>query len=76
MISKAEEHFPNLEKNDAIQKEANLGPGREAVQGEGGPAVGGLTGGIVQSVKEKVADVVGTMKEANPATRDMREKHC
>ena len=42
LVQKAEENFPELDKNEAIQQQANLGPGREAVQGEGQPAEGGL----------------------------------
>jgi hypothetical protein len=35
MIAKAQEDYPNLEVNDAIQQEANSQAGREAVVGEG-----------------------------------------
>jgi hypothetical protein len=41
LVRKAEENFPQLDKNTAIQEQANMGPGREAVQGEGQPSCGG-----------------------------------
>ncbi|KAL4514889.1 hypothetical protein Ndes2526A_g03757 [Nannochloris sp. 'desiccata'] len=65
LVQKAEENFPQLDKNEGLQQQANMGPGREAMPGEGQPAEGGL-----------LHNVAETIKQANPATRDMREKHC
>ena len=42
LVQKAQENFPHLDKQEAIQQEANMGPGREAVPGEGQPSGGGL----------------------------------
>lgn len=71
MIAKAREDYPNLEINDAIQMEADKGPGREAEVGEGTAATS-----VTEAVKSGLSSVAETSKEANPATRDMTEKHC
>lgn len=42
LVQKAEENFPQLDKNEGLQQQANMGPGREAMPGEGQPAEGGL----------------------------------
>ncbi|KAL4421517.1 hypothetical protein ABPG75_010808 [Micractinium tetrahymenae] len=56
MVKEAQQNFPEKPLDDAMQAQADMGPGREAVPGEG--------------------SAVDTLKQANPATRDMREKHC
>ena len=68
MVRKAKEDFPNLQQSDAIQREADMGPGREAAPGEGQP------GSLGSSVKNTVQGVLEAVKQANPATRDTREK--
>lgn len=50
MVKQAQENFPNLDKNDAIQQQANMVEGREARTGEGGGATG-----VVNGIKEKVS---------------------
>ena len=35
MLKEAQENFPNLETQDALQAQADMGPGRQAVEGEG-----------------------------------------
>ena len=72
MLRKAQQDFPNLKHMEAVQAEANKGPGYEAAVGEGG----GAGAGLVQGVKNAVSEAVETVKKANSATRDMREKHC
>lgn len=72
MLRKAQEDSPSLEPMEAVQQEANKGPGGEAAVGEGG----GPGAGLVAGVKNVVSEAVETVKQANPATRDMREKHC
>lgn len=74
MVKKAQEDFPNLEWNDAVQKEAVMGPGSEAKQGEGQPT--SAVKGVEEIAKHAAESVVDTLKEANPATRDFKEPHC
>jgi hypothetical protein len=74
MVKKAQEDFPNLEWNDAVQKEADMGPGREAKQGEGQPT--SAVEEIKETAKHAAESLVDTLKEANPATRDFKEPHC
>lgn len=50
MLKKAEEDFPNLERDEALQMEANKAEGREAVEGEGQTTTGGIMGSIKESV--------------------------
>jgi hypothetical protein len=71
MLRKAQEDFPNMEHMEAVQQEANKGPGREAAVGEGG----GLGAGLVAGVKNAVSEAAEAVKQANPATRDTRMKH-
>jgi hypothetical protein len=47
MVKRAQENYPNLEASDAIQLEADKGPGREAAVGEGS-----ATRMAVENVKE------------------------
>jgi len=54
LVHKAEENFPQSEKNEAIQKQANMGPGREAMPGEGQPAEGGLLHVSIRGVESGV----------------------
>lgn len=68
-MKEARENFPNLEEQDAVQQQANMSAGREAQQGEGQP-------GIWEAAKEEAKEVVHTIKQANPGTRDFTEKHC
>ncbi len=35
MMKQAQQNFPSLETQDALQAQADLGPGREAAKGEG-----------------------------------------
>ena len=37
-LKQAQQDFPNLVPDDALQQEANMAPGREAAVGEGMPA--------------------------------------
>jgi hypothetical protein len=37
MLKQAQENFPNLETQSALQAQADLGPGHEASKGEGAP---------------------------------------
>lgn len=64
MLSKAQQDFPNLDPMEAVQQEAAVGEGR------------GMGAGLVQGVKNVVSEAADKVKDLNPATRDMREKHC
>lgn len=68
MMKEAQQNFPEKSVDDAMQAQADMGPGREAVPGEGG--------GLMATVKQTAANAVDSLKQANPATRDMSEKHC